>query len=183
MQAAQDAGLSGCTHLFNAMPALMGRAPGVVGAVLASDSLLASVIADGIHVHAANLRLAYQTLGAQRLCLVSDAMPTLGSTIDHFTLDGRSIYRQGNCLSDAQGTLAGAHLPMDQAVRNMVDLAGVSRAHALRMASGVPAQLLGLDAQLGYVRPGYRAGLTLLNDQLHAQAVVVDGQVFPVEGV
>jgi N-acetylglucosamine-6-phosphate deacetylase len=182
MQAAQEAGLRGCTHLFNAMPALTSRVPGVVGAVLSSDSLVASVIADGIHVHAANLRLAYKALGAQRLCLVSDAMPTLGSNIDSFTLDGRTIYRQGKRLSDAHGTLAGAHLPMDQAVRNMVDMAGASRADALRMASSAPAQLLGLDAQLGYVLPGYRAGLTVLNDQLHAQAVVVDGQFFPLQG-
>jgi N-acetylglucosamine-6-phosphate deacetylase len=178
MQSAKAAGLAGCTHLFNAMPPIQGREPGVVGAVLCDDALFATVIADGIHVHAANLQLAAQTLGDRRLCLVTDAMPTLGTNLAEFVLDGHTIYRTGNSLSDAQGTLAGAHLPMDQAVRNMVQLARCSVASALRMASTAPAHALGLSQSLGHIAIGYRAGLTLLDDALQAHAVVVDGHVF-----
>lgn len=178
IHAAHHAGLAGCTHLFNAMPPLQGRTPGVVGSVLAHPQLMATVIADGIHVHPDNLRLSLLALGDKRLCLVSDAMPTLGSDIDQFVLDGRVITRQGNTLTDATGTLAGAHLPMDQAVRNMVHLAGASQASALRMAATAPAHALGLSHELGYLACGYRAGLTLLSADLHAHAVVVDGHLF-----
>ena len=180
MQAARRAGLSGCTHVFNAMPALSARAPGVAGAVLADDQMSAGLIADGVHVHPAMLTLAWRTLGDKRLFLVSDGMPTLGSRITQFVLDGQTIQRQGNSLTNAQGTLAGAHLPMDQAVRNMVNLAGVHLAAAFRMASTTPARVLGLGGELGHIACGYRAGLTLLGEDLCAQAVMVDGTLFSV---
>ena len=180
MQAARRAGLSGCTHVFNAMPALSARAPGVAGAVLADDQMSAGLIADGVHVHPAMLTLAWRALGDKRLCLVSDGMPTLGSRITQFVLDGQTIQRQGNTLTNAQGTLAGAHLPMDQAVRNMVNLAGVDLAAAFRMASTTPARVLGLGGELGHIAIGYRAGLTLLGEDLRPQAVMVDGTLFSV---
>jgi len=177
MTSAQVQGLRGCTHLFNAMAPLQGRQPGVVGSVLSSATLFASIIADGIHVHPANLRLAYQCLGDQRLCLVTDAMPTLGCDLAQFMLDDRIIIRQEDTLLDTTGTLAGAHLAMDQAVRNMVRWAGASHASALRMASTAPARLLGLQDQLGYLACGFRAGLSLLSQDLNALGVVVDGQL------
>ncbi len=178
IEVAQRAGLKGCTHLFNAMPPLKGREPGVVGAMLGPGKLASTVIADGIHVHRANLQLALQSLGDLRLCLVSDAMPTLGSDKTEFELDGRQITLHGNTLKDAAGTLAGAHLPMDQAVRNMVHFGGANQASALRMAASAPAHLLGLAHELGYLACGYRAGLTLLSEDLQAQAVVADGHFF-----
>ena len=83
-------------------------------------------------------------------------------------------------LTNAQGTLAGAHLPVDQAVCNMVNLAGVHLAAAFRMASTTPARVLGLGGELGHIACGYRAGLTLLGEDLCAQAVMVDGTLFSV---
>ncbi|MGO4854696.1 N-acetylglucosamine-6-phosphate deacetylase [Phaeovulum sp. W22_SRMD_FR3] len=176
--AAEAAGLRCATHLFNAMSQMSGRAPGVVGAVLASDRLYAGIIADGHHVAWENIRIAVKAMGA-RLCLVTDAMLTLAGTAPGFALHGVGITLQGDRLTDAAGTLAGAHLAMDAAVRRIMDGAGVSLPQALRMAATHPAAALGLAAELGRVAPGYRASLTLLGEDLASCGVVVDGRYFP----
>jgi N-acetylglucosamine-6-phosphate deacetylase len=171
-QIAENGALTGVTHLWNAMSQLGSRAPGVVGAALASDRLMAGVIADGHHVHPANLALAARVMG-DRLFLVTDAMATLGSDIDAFDLFGVPVRLEGGRLISPEGTLAGAHLAMDTAVRRMVAL-GVAEAEALDMASGRPARAAGL-AGLGRIAEGHRASLTCLSANLHAEAVMVDG--------
>jgi N-acetylglucosamine-6-phosphate deacetylase len=174
MLAAQRQGLSGVTHLFNAMSQLTGREPGVVGSVLASRGLYAGIIADGHHVAADNLQLSARLLG-DRLCLVTDAMLTLGSDLKEYELNGHTIFLRGGRLTNAQGTLAGAHIAMDESVRNMFAACGLPLGAVLNMASRNPAAALGLGGELGMVRPSYRASLTLLTDDLRVQAVVVDG--------
>ena len=174
--AAQKQGLCGVTHLFNAMSQLTGREPGVVGAVFASRALFAGIIADGHHVAVENLQIAARLLG-DRLCLVTDAMLTLGSDLQQFELNGQTIYLRGGRLTNVQGTLAGAHIGMDESVRNMFAFCGLSLGAVLNMASHNPAAALGLGGELGMVRPNYRASLTLLTDDLHTQAVVVDGVI------
>lgn len=176
---AEAAGLRGATHLFNAMSQLTGREPGVAGAVLASETLFAGIIADGHHVAWPNLRIAARLL-PDRLCLVTDAMLTLAGRRTAFELDGETISLKDERLTNAAGRLAGAHVAMDESVRNMVRHAGIAPASALRMASTNPARALGLSSELGSVQPGYRASLTLLNESLQAQCVVVDGQPFPI---
>lgn len=167
-------GVSGVTHLWNAMSQLQGRAPGVVGAALTDPRLCAGIIADGLHVHPLNLRLAAEAMGG-RLFLVTDAMPTLGGGTEAFDLAGVPVRLEGGRLVSPEGTLAGAHLAMDEAVRNMTSLAGVQVAEALDMASGRAARALGLGGVLGRVEPGYRASLTCLDASLRAVAVMVDG--------
>lgn len=176
---AADLGLRGVTHLWNAMSQLQGRAPGVVGAALIDERLSAGIIADGLHVHPLNLRLAAQMMG-ERLFLVTDAMPTLGAGTDGFDLAGVPVRLVDGRLVSPEGTLAGAHLAMDEAVRNMVRLAGVAEAEALDMASGRPARVLGLGTELGQLAPGFRASVTCLDAGLRTRAVMVDG-VFPDE--
>jgi N-acetylglucosamine-6-phosphate deacetylase len=171
---AATVGVRGVTHLWNAMSQLQGRAPGAVGAALTDARLCAGIIADGLHVHPLNLRLAAGAMG-ERLFLVTDAMPTLGSAIGGFDLGGVSVRLVDGRLLSPEGTLAGAHLAMDEAVRNMVTLAGVPPAEALDMASGRAARALGLEASLGRVEPGYRASLACLDPDLRAVAVMVDG--------
>lgn len=172
--AAAAEGLAGVTHLFNAMSQMSGREPGVVGAALASDRLFAGIIADGHHVARDNIRIAARAM-PDRLCLVTDAMQTLAGTRDAFDLHGVPVRLSGGWLSGPDGTLAGAHLAMDEAVRYMVDQGIATRAAALRMAATVPARALGLGDDLGVIRTGARASLTLLDDGLHAAGVVVDG--------
>lgn len=171
----QVAGLRGATHLWNAMSQLTGREPGVVGAVL-DGNLFAGIIADGHHVAWENIRLAARLM-PDRLCLVTDAMLTLAGTAQEFVLHGVSIRLADGRLTDAAGTLAGAHLAMDRAVANMVARGGVGLAVALRMASGNVARAIGV-ADLGWVGPGARASVTLLGNDLAARGVVVDGKLF-----
>lgn len=174
---AEACGLRGATHLFNAMSQIGPRDPGVVGATMGSQNLYAGIIADGIHVHPTNLRLAAIAMG-ERLCLVTDAMQTLAGKKTSFDLSGKTIYLMNSKLSDKTGTLAGAHLAMDEAVRNTIKFAGVSEATALSMASSNPASALKLENELGLIRAGYRASLTILDKDLYAQGVMVDGQLF-----
>ena len=176
---AADLGVAGVTHLWNAMSQLQGRAPGVVGAALTDARLMAGIIADGLHVHPLNLRLAAEVIG-ERLFLVTDAMATLGADIGGFDLAGVPVRLVDGRLVSPEGTLAGAHLAMDEAVRNMVALAGIGPAEALDMASGRAARAMGLGAELGWIAPGFRASLACLDADLHAVAVMVDG-TFPDE--
>ena len=175
-------GLRGATHLFNAMSQLGSRSPGVVGAVLQSEDLFAGIIADGIHVHFANLALAHRLL-ADRLCLVTDAMLTLAGTTTAFRIGEKLIHRDGKQLSDANGTLAGAHLALDEAVRNATVHAGFPLADALYAASVNPLRALGLESGLGHVAPGRDASLTMLNDKLSAVGVYADGRLSDLGGV
>lgn len=167
--------ISGATHLFNAMSQMIGRAPGLVGSVFASDHLFAGIITDGVHVDPVNLRAAYRALGSDRLFLVTDAMPPLGTDQQHFTIAGRAISRADGRLTAADGTLAGADIAMDQCVQRIIALAGTNRADAIKMVTLTPARALGLEGQIGTIRPGLRAGFTALDADFNAQAVIIDG--------
>jgi N-acetylglucosamine-6-phosphate deacetylase len=175
MGRAVEAGVTGVTHLWNAMSQLQGRAPGVVGAALTDGRLMAGIIADGVHVHPANLRLAAEAVG-ERLFLVTDAMATLASDVDAFVLGGVQVRLVDGRLVSPEGTLAGAHLAMDEAVRVMVEQVGVPVEAALDMASGRAARAVGLEREIGRVEAGYRASLACLDGGLRAVAVMVDGQ-------
>ncbi len=174
VQPALRAGLSGFTHLFNAMSPFAGRAPGVVGAALADDAARAGIIVDGHHVHPASVRAAHAAMGAGRLFLVSDAMATAGSDCTGFRLGGTQITLRDGRLTDAAGTLAGAHLTMAEAVRNAVLLAGLPLGDALRMATATPAAILRRD-DLGRIAPGGRGDFVLLDGDLRVQQVWRDG--------
>jgi N-acetylglucosamine-6-phosphate deacetylase len=122
MDQATNLGVSGVTHLFNAMPQLSAREPGLVGAALGDDRLFAGIICDGIHVDPAVLRIALRCKGPERLMLVTDAMPLVGTDERQFLLHRSQITLHENRLSGNDGTLAGAHLTMIEAVRNAVTL-------------------------------------------------------------
>jgi N-acetylglucosamine-6-phosphate deacetylase len=174
MQAVAD-GATGVTHLFNAMPPLRGRQPGIIGAALVEHRLTASIIVDGIHVDPVSVRAAFAAKGVDRIALITDAMPTVGSALDRFELMGRTITRTDGRLSSEEGTLAGAHLDMVTSVRNTVTLAGVSMDDALRAASLTPARFLGLDNERGALFAGARADLVALTKDLTVVATWVDG--------
>jgi N-acetylglucosamine-6-phosphate deacetylase len=156
-QAAIAEGLTGFTHLFNAMRPLESREPGPIAAALEAPGAFFGMIVDGIHVDPAMLRLALR--GAAQPMLVTDAMPPVGGQRSTFMLYGNEItVWNGRCLRQ-DGTLAGAALTMADAVRNCVEQLGVSLETALRFASANPARFLGLDNELGRLAPGYRADI------------------------
>jgi N-acetylglucosamine-6-phosphate deacetylase len=174
MQAIAD-GATGVTHVFNAMPPLSARDPGIVGATLADDRLTAGLIADGIHVDPVSMRAAFAAKGCSRIALVTDAMPTVAASLDHFDLGGQTIRLVNGKLSSDQGTLAGAHLDMASAVRNAVRLARIPLEDALRSASLTPARFLGLEADRGMLAPGARADFVALTEDLTVFATWIDG--------
>jgi N-acetylglucosamine-6-phosphate deacetylase len=176
MQAISD-GATGVTHLFNAMPPLSAREPGIIGTALADNRLTAGLIADGIHVDPVLVRAAFGAKGCNHVALVTDAMPTIGTSLDHFDLGGQTIRLVDGKLSTDQGTLAGAHLDMASAVRNAVRLARIPLEDALRAASLTPARFLGLERERGMLAAGARADLVALTDELTVFATWIDGTV------
>jgi N-acetylglucosamine-6-phosphate deacetylase len=176
MQAVAD-GATGVTHLFNAMPPLSARDPGIVGTALTEPRLTAGVIVDGIHVDPVSVRAAFTAKGADRIALVTDAMPTVGASLNRFELMGRTIKLSDGRLTSEEGTLAGAHLDMASAVRNTVRLAKLPLEDALRAASLTPAQFLGLDNERGALIAGARADLVALDQELTVIATWVDGDI------
>lgn len=168
-------GLSGYTHLFNAMPPLMSREPGPVGAALDDAEAWCSLIVDMHHVSAASLRIAIAAKSADRMMLITDAMSTVGSDLQEFMLHGRRIVRRAGRLTTENGTLAGSDLDMASAVRNSVRHLGIDPPTALRMASLNPAAFLGLGQELGRIAPGHRANFVLLDDNFEVQGTWIDG--------
>lgn len=172
---AHDAGLTGFTHLYNAMPPMAGRDPGPVGAALDDPTLWCSLIVDLHHVSAVGLKIALAARGTDRTILVTDAMSSVGSDLNSFDLHGRTILRQDGRLTTEDDTLAGSDLDMATAVRNTVEVLGQPLEKALHMASGAPAAFLGLDDRLGKIEAGFRADLVLLDANLQVTSTWIGG--------
>jgi len=169
------AGITGFTHLYNAMSPLQGREPGAVGAALEDRDSWCGVIVDGVHVHPASLRVALAAKPRGKVFLVTDAMPPVGADDPSYSLYGEIITAVDGVVRNAAGSLAGSALDMATAVRNSVRLLGLPLAEAARMASLYPAQFLGLDDRLGRIAPGYQADLVLLDDDLQVVATWIAG--------
>ncbi|WP_426425079.1 N-acetylglucosamine-6-phosphate deacetylase [Bradyrhizobium genosp. A] len=176
---AVEAGARAFTHLFNAMSAPTGREPGMVGAALDLDEAFVGLIADGHHVHEANLRIALAAKRRDRFMLITDAMPPAAGGPDHFDLQGRRVTCTDGCLRLDDGTLAGSVLTMDEAVRYAVNVVRLPLADALAMASRVPATFLRHDTELGRIAPGYLASLVHLDDELRVLETWIEGRPFP----
>jgi N-acetylglucosamine-6-phosphate deacetylase len=175
LEAARAEGLSGYTHLFNAMPPFAGRAPGPVGAALSERDTWCGLIVDLHHVAPAALKAAIAAKGVARAMLVTDAMSTVGTDVSEFRLQGRRILRAGGRLTTEDGTLAGSDLDMASAVRNAVAALDVPLEDALAMASRTPAEWLGLGDRMGRIAPGYRADFVALDADLTARATWIGG--------
>ena len=173
---ALDAGLTGFTHLFNAMSPLHSREPGMVGAALEDKGSYVGIIADGYHVHPATFGITVAAKQTGKTVLVTDAMPTVGSEIKSFDLFGSTIRAEsGRCVT-ADGTLAGSDIGLITAVKNACRFAGIDQFEALRMASTYAADAIGLADQMGYIRPGYRANLIELDVSMQVRKSWIDGE-------
>ena len=170
-----DAGITSFTHLFNAMSPLSSREPGCVGAALEDPHSWCGVIVDGHHVHPATLKIALRAKPKGKIYLVTDAMPSVGACDKAFTLNGERIVAENGRCATAAGTLAGSDLDMLKAVRNSVEWLGIELAEAVRMASLYPAQMMGLDSEIGSLAPGKRASFVALNEALNIEGVWIDG--------
>ena len=174
--AALEWGAMHFTHLFNAMTGMHHREPGVVGAALVSNAATAELIADGIHVHPAVLRVATLAM-PNRIALVTDAVRAAGmpegkyKLYDHqFSVEASGAARLGD------GTLAGSTLTMQRAVQNMVELAGLPIEMVIPLATEVPARILGIGDRKGRIAAGYDADLVVLTPKFEASRVFVRGR-------
>ncbi|HEY4114196.1 MAG TPA: N-acetylglucosamine-6-phosphate deacetylase [Rhizomicrobium sp.] len=171
-----DHGLTGFTHLFNAMSQLTPREAGAVGAALDSDAWC-GLIADGRHVALPVMRIALRCKGSERLMLVTDAMPSVGSPLKTFRLQGQMIRVEDGVCVAPDGTLAGSDLDMASAVRNAMQMMQVQASAAARMASENPARFLGLQDRIGRIAPGCRADLIEADEHLNILRVWSGGEL------
>lgn len=174
-----EAGVGMATHLFNAMSPWLSRNPGMVGAVFRRPEVYAGIIADGQHVHFDSIHLAKQLKG-DRLFLVTDATPPVGTDMDAFIIGGQEVfYRDGKCVS-ADGTLGGSALTMMEAIANCVHHVGIDLPEALRMATLYPAKAIAVEADLGWIGAGAIANLAIFTRDFQMQAVIDRGTYQPL---
>ncbi|MFS0919417.1 N-acetylglucosamine-6-phosphate deacetylase [Brevibacillus sp. 179-C 1.1 NHS] len=171
-----DAGVRHFTHCFNAMTGLHHREPGVVGAAMYHEHLSTELIADGIHVHPAVMKILYRVKTAERLALVSDSMRAAAMGEGTYDLGGQEVHVHDNQAKLADGTLAGSILTLNRAVGNMVTLSGVALPDAVEMASSTPACILGMGERKGRLAVGYDADITVLNEQFDVTMTFVGGK-------
>lgn len=168
-----DNGASCATHLFNAMTAIAGREPGVVGAIYDND-IYAGVIVDGFHVAYENVRISKKIMG-EKLFLVTDAVAPAGANIDSFDFVGTTVYyKDGKCFG-ADGTLGGSAVTMIESIEQTVKFVGVELAEAIRMATLYPAKAISVEDKLGIIEAGKVANLAIFTNNYKVTATVVNG--------
>ena len=173
-----DAGASHAVHLYNAMPAFTHRAPGVVGAVADSPSVMAELICDGVHIHPAVVRGTFQMLGADRMILISDSMRATGMPDGRYTLGGLDVDVKGNrAVLVSDGALAGSATNLMDCMRTAVKKMGIPLETAVACASINPAKSLGVEAERGSLAEGKKADIVLLDEELELKSVIKDGRV------
>jgi N-acetylglucosamine-6-phosphate deacetylase len=170
--AAFDRGARAITHLYNAHRRWRARDPGVGGVALVRQDVTVQAIVDGVHLAAEAAYAAFLAAGS-RFCLVTDAIEAAMLDPGDYALGGRRVHVRDGAVRLPDGTLAGSVVTMDEAVRNLV-ASGASLASAVHAASAAPARLLGRD-DLGVLRPGAPAHLTVLDAELRPVRTLVGG--------
>lgn len=172
-----DRGARYATHLFNAMPALHHREPGLVAAALADSRVTVGLIPDGLHVHPALVNLVWQLLGRERLNLVTDAMAAMGMSPGEYLLGDFRVTVDETSARLPDGTLAGCVLSLDAILRAFRAFTGASLADAVATVTTTPARLLGLEDRLGRLRPGAAADMVLLTPEGEVIETLVAGEL------
>src|SRR5690606_35739731 len=177
IEAAVTHGLSHAVHTYNAMKGLHHREAGTLGAVMLNDRITAEIIADGIHVHEAAVKLLIKVKGTERVVLVTDAISAAGMPDGDYELGGLPvIVEQGVARLKQDGSLAGSTLTMNEGFRFLVQQVGVSLSEASRIASLNPATVLGLQEQYGSIAIGKRADLLLMDEEFKLEQVFISGE-------
>jgi N-acetylglucosamine-6-phosphate deacetylase len=173
-QAAIEEGASHAAHVYNAMRPFSHRETGVIGAVLTSPKVSAELIADGVHVDEAAMRMLIEMKTPERVILVSDGISATGMPDGKYQLGMFEVKVSGGVARNSEGKLAGSTLTLDVALRNMVGL-GVPLASALRMLTANPARQIGLGARKGVLAAGADADLVFLDEKLEVAGVMTRG--------
>ncbi len=170
-----DAGVRYGTHLFNAMPSLHHRQPGLIGALLEDERVTIGIIPDGVHVHSSLLNMVWHTVGNGRLSIVTDSMAAMGMPPGKYALGNHQVTVDYHKSTLPNGTLAGSIVTMDDAILKMMDATGASYEEILPTATSTPAKLLNRP-QLGRIETGCQADFVLLTQAFKIQATFINGQ-------
>ena len=176
-KAAIPLGITHATHCFNAMRPLQHRSPGPLGAIVEAEQVRGELIADGVHVHPAALRIMIRALGPERTVVVTDGLACAGLLDAEFTFGGQRARVVDGVARLEDGTITGSVLTMDQALRNVVAFAGVSLSEAVAMLTRNPARSAGAADRKGLLDPGYDADLLILDSDLRLQATLCRGKL------
>lgn len=170
-------GLNHVTHIFNAMTGFSHREPGIVGAALFSPELIVEMIADGIHLHPLAMKLVIKVKEMEKIVLITDSMRAASKPDGIYNLGGQEVIVADGEARLKDGTLAGSVLTLDKAVRNMVNLVGLSFIEAIRMVTINPAKCLGIEDKKGSLELGKDADIVILNKKLEVDATLVKGKI------
>ena len=173
---AADHGVKQATHLYNGMLGLHHRNPGTVGAILTDDRIFAQIIADGVHVHPAMIKLAVRAKGISRIILITDSIRGTGLPDGDYDYYEQKFTVTNRIACTPEGRLSGSTLTLDQALRNMIKFTGMPLNEVLPMATSVPAEAMGWSGQLGALKPGADADVIILNDDLIVEKTFVLGK-------
>lgn len=176
-RAAIEAGARHMTHLCNAMPSLHHREPGPIAAAFDCPDVTPELIADGVHIHPAMVRLLFAAFGDDRMILISDSMMAAGMPDGTYTLGGQDVTVRGNRATLADGTIAGSNTDLMSCVRVAVKDMGVSLASAVKAASVNPARAIGIDDERGGIQPGKIADAVVLDEDLNVRHVLLRGRL------
>ena len=165
------------THTFNAQSSFNHRAPGVIGAVLASENITAELIADRVHVHPGAMKILYRCVGKDRLILITDAMPGAGLSDGIYDLVGHEVIVKDGYAKLADGTIAGSTARLIDCVVNVHQDLDLSINDAIQCATYNPAKFLGRDDTIGAVEPGMEANLILFDEGFNMQYVLIQGKI------
>ena len=169
-----DAGALHVTHLFNAMPSLHHRSPGVIGAAAERDDVTAELICDGLHVHPSVIRLAFK-LFADRICMVSDSLRCCGMPDGEYDLGGQTVYLRNGEARLADGTLAGDVSDLYSDMVNAIRF-GIPAEQAIMSATITPAAAIGADREIGSLEEGKLADFVVCDRDWKIGQVVIGGK-------
>lgn len=169
------AGVTHLTHLYNAMPAIHHRKPGVIAAAAEAETVSAELISDGQHVHPASVRLAFRIFGASRMVLISDSLRCCGMPDGEYELGGQQVFLQGGVARLADGTIAGSATNLFDCMRRAVSF-GIPREDAIRAATYNPARQIGVLSEVGSIADGKVADFVLCDAELNRKEVWLAGQ-------
>ena len=171
-----ERGASHATHLYNAMPPMNHRQPGVIGAVRDSEQCHAELICDGVHVHPSVIRATFAMFGEERIILISDSMRATGLEDGEYTLGGQPVTVKGNLATLHDGTIAGSATNLMDCMRFVVKEVGLPLETAVRCATENPAREIGIYHNVGSITAGKRADFVLLDQNFDIVGVYIDGK-------
>lgn len=163
-------GVTHLTHLYNAMPAIHHRKPGVIAAAAEAEAVSAELISDGQHVHPASVRLAFRIFGAARMVLISDSLRCCGMPDGEYELGGQQVFLKDGIARLADGTIAGSATNLYDCMLRAISF-GIPREDAVRAATYNPARQLGVLDEVGSIRDGKVADFVLCDAELNRKAV------------